>query len=45
MVGYRFNGSCNSIDDLLSRICVVNNIENKNLNAFNMITKINESKR
>ena len=35
----RRNGSCNTLDDLSSRICVPNK-EDVNSNVFNMITKI-----
>ena len=36
---------CNgSLDDLSSRLCVTNKTEDKNLNVFNIITGINESK-
>ena len=41
----RCNGSCNTIVDPSARICVLNKTENVNLNAFNMITRINESKK
>ena len=34
----RCNESCNTFDDLSSRICVENKIEDVNLNVFNMIT-------
>ena len=40
----RCNRSFNILDDLSSRICVLNKKEDVNLNVFNMITKINESK-
>ena len=35
------NGSCNTIDDLSSSICVLNKTEDLNLNFFDMTT-INE---
>ena len=38
------NGSCNASDDPSSRICVSNKTENVNINDFNVITRINESK-
>ena len=38
----RCNGSCNAPDDLSSRRCVPNKIEDVNLSVFNMITRINE---
>ena len=37
------NESCNTIDDLSSRINVPNKTEGLNLNVFNMIKRINES--
>ena len=36
------DGSCNSLDDLSSRICVPNKTEDVNLDVFNIITGINE---
>ena len=36
--------SCNTLDDISSTICVSNNTEDINLNAFNMIIEMNESK-
>lgn len=39
----RFKGSCNTLDDLQSRICVPNNTEDVNLNVSNITKKINES--
>ena len=33
-------GSCNTLDDLPSRICVPNETEDLNLHVFNMITRI-----
>lgn len=36
------NESCNTPDDLSSRICVSNKIEEVELSAFNMITRINK---
>ena len=36
--------SCNSPIDLYNRVCVLNKTENLNLQVFNMITRINESK-
>ena len=37
-------GSCNTIDNLSSRVCVLNKTEDLNLHVFNMITGINEWK-
>ena len=39
-----YNESCNSRDDLSGRTCVLNKIDNVNLNVLNMIASINESK-
>ena len=39
-----FNGSCNTFTKIFDRICVLNRTENVNLNVFNLVTKINESK-
>ena len=36
--------SCNNLDDLSSRTCVSNKTEEINLNVFNIITGLNESK-
>ena len=40
----RCMGSCNTLNDLSNRICVPNKTEDLNLNVFNMIKGINESK-
>ena len=40
----RCNGSCNTLDKPSSRMCIANKTKDINLNVFNMITKINESK-
>ena len=42
-INKRYNGSCNTFDDLPSRICVPNKTEDVNLNELNT-TGINESK-
>ena len=36
-------GSCNTLNDLSSKLCVPNKAEDLNLSIFNMITGINES--
>ena len=36
--------SCNTLNDLFAKVCVPNKTEDVNLNLFNMITEINESK-
>ena len=36
--------SCNTLNYLLAKVCVPNKTEDVNLNLFNMITEINESK-
>ena len=40
----RCNGSCNTLNDLSNKVCVPNKTEDLNLNLFNMIPGINESK-
>ena len=40
----RCNGSCNTLDDLWSRICAADKAEDTSLNVVNMITRINKSK-
>ena len=40
----RCNGSCNTLDDFSSSICVRNKTKDVNLNVFSMVTEINESK-
>ena len=37
-------GSCNTLNDLPTRICVPNKMEDLNLSVFNMITGINDLK-
>ena len=37
-------GSCNTLNDLFDKLCVLNKTEDLNLNRFNMITGINELK-
>ena len=37
-------GSCNTLNDLSNKVCVPNKTEDLNLNVFNVITGINESK-
>ena len=40
----RFAGSCNTLNDLSNKVCVLNKTEDLNLSVFNVITGINESK-
>ena len=40
----RYEGICNVLDDLSSKICVLNKTEDVNLNVFNMRTRINKWK-
>ena len=40
----RWVGSCNILNDLSNKICVPNETEDLNLNMFNIIARINESK-
>ena len=45
MIGLdKCGGGCNTVHDLSSRVCVSNKTEDVNVNLFNMITGINESK-
>ena len=37
-------GRCNTLNDLSNKVCVPNKTKDLNLNVFNMITRINESK-
>ena len=37
-------GSCNTLNDLSNKVCIPNKTEDLNINMFNMITRINESK-
>ena len=41
----RWSGSCNNLDDPAGRICVPNKTKGVNLSVFNMITRINETKK
>ena len=34
--------SCNTLNDLSNKVCVLNKTEDLNLSVFNMITRINE---
>ena len=36
--------SCNTLNDLSNKVCILNKLEGLNLSMFNMITGINESK-
>ena len=38
------NEAFNTLDDSTSKICVVNKIKDININIFNVLTRINESK-
>ena len=40
----RCTGSCNTLKDLSNRVCVASKTKDLNINVFNMITRINESK-
>ena len=40
----RSAGSCNTLNDLSNKVCIPNKIGDLNVNMFNMITRINESK-
>ena len=41
----RCRQSCNALNDISNRICGPSKTEGLNLNVFNMITEINESKK
>ena len=36
---YRYSESCNTLDDLSNRTCILNKIEDVNLSVFNMLKK------
>ena len=40
----KYNGSCNAIDDLSTKICVPSETKDVNVKVFGMITRINEVK-
>ena len=40
----RFVGSCNTLNDLSNKVCILSKTEDLNLSIFNMVTGINESK-
>ena len=40
----RYDGSCNTLNDLHNKVCVLNKTKDLNLSMFNMITEISESK-
>ena len=40
----KFNGDCNGVDSLSTETCVPCETKDLNLNAFNIITRINEVK-
>ena len=40
----RYNGSCNTCNNISVKLCVPNKTEDVNLNVFNLITRTNESK-
>ena len=45
MIGLdKCSGSCNSVDDLSTKICVPSKTEGMNVKVFNMITNKNEAK-
>ena len=41
----RYAASCNTPNDLPHRVCISNKTDYLNLDVFNMITRINESKK
>ena len=40
----KYNQSCNALDDLSRRICIATKTEYVDLNAYNMITRMNKPK-
>ena len=40
----KYNGCCNAVDDLPTKICVPSETKDVNVEVFNTITKINEAK-
>ena len=38
----KWNGSCNTFNNMSNKVCVPNKTENVDLNAFNLITRKNE---
>ena len=40
----KYIGSCNSVDDLSTKICILNKIQNVNIKVFKMIASMNEAK-
>ena len=40
----RYDGNCNTLNDLHNKVCVLNKTKDLNLSMFNMITEISESK-
>ena len=36
--------SCNTLNDLSNKVCILSKTEDLNLSVFNMITRMNESK-
>ena len=39
------SGSCNTIDDPMSRICVPNIIKNVNIKVYNFLMRLNETRK
>ena len=40
----KWNGSCNTVDDLSAKTCISNRTKDANVKVFNMITGVNEAK-
>ena len=40
----KFNGSCNTVDDLCTEVCIPSETKDVNVKVFNMKTRINEAK-
>ena len=41
----KFSGSCNNINDLYARLCVPDIIKNINVKVFNLMQRLNETRR
>ena len=40
----KWNGSCNTVDDLSTKICIPYEVKDVNVKVFDMITRIHETK-
>ena len=44
IVTSKCNGSCNNINDLYAKLCVLDVVKNINIKIFNLMSKANETK-